>query len=400
MEIQNIFTKYLEQKTIFSNKEALSIKWVPEQLLHREEQLNAIASVLAPILKGEKTSNLFVYGKTGTGKTVVCNLVAKELEKTKNTLLINNNEQNNFKIKTIYLNCKMKRAADTEYRLLAALIKELGREVPFTGLPTEQVYHIFFETIEKERQTIILIIDEIDALVEKTGDGVLYNLTRINQELKNSRICIIGITNILGFIDSLDPRVRSSLSEEEIIFPPYNALQLQDILRQRAGLAFVAGALEQGVIEKCAALAAQEHGDARRALDLLRVSAELAERSNSTITIAHIDKAQEKIDIDRVVEIAKSQPKQSQLVLQAILLLDEKNKEIQTGDVFDIYHNLSSSSGLKPLTFRRVSDLIAEFDLFGIINTKIVSRGRYGRTRTISLALTEHVKKKLKNLLY
>lgn len=389
---ESIFNKFLETKSIFTNRDALTISFTPENIPHREKQMNDLGKILAPSLKGGKPSNVFLYGRPGTGKTLVSKFIGAELERV--------SQNNGHKIKVIYVNCKMKKTADTEYRLLVELSKELGKEIPFTGLPTYQVYNMFFDALEKNNQTIIIIVDEIDTLVEKTGDEILYNLTRINQELKNSKISIIGITNNLGFIESLDPRVKSSLGEEELIFPPYNALQLQDILRTRASLAFVPDSLDIGVIEKCAALAAQEHGDARRALDLLRVSGELAERNfEEKVSISHVDAAQEKIDVDRVLEIVKAQPKQSQLVLYSIAQLTEKNKEIQTGEVIDIYQKLCLEQGLKPLTQRRISDLIAELDLFGVINTKILSKGRYGRTRVISLNLTECVLKKLKNLL-
>ena len=389
---ENIFNKFLQTKPLFINRDALTISFTPDSIPHREKQISDLGRILFPALKGGRPSNVFLYGRPGTGKTLVSKFVGSELEKT--------GQNNGHKIKVLYINCKMKKQADTEYRLLAGLSKELGKEVPFTGLPTEQVYHTFFEVLEKSNQTTIIIIDEIDALIQKTGDEILYNLTRINQELKNSKISIIGITNNLSFIESLDPRVKSSLSEEELIFPPYNALQLQDILRTRASLTFANGSLEPGVIEKCAALAAQEHGDARRALDLLRVAGELAERNfEEKVLIKHVDIAQEKIDIDRVLEIVKAQPKQSQLVLYSIIQLAEKTKEIQTGEVIDIYQNLCIEHGLKSLTQRRVSDLIAELDLFGIITTKIISKGRYGRTRVISLNLSEGIMKKLKNLL-
>jgi len=391
--LENVFTKFLETKPIFVNREALTISFSPETIPHREKQINELGRILAPVLKGGRPSNVFIYGRPGTGKTLISRFVGSELEKISNL-----NGQN---IKVLYVNCKMKKIADTEYRLIAELSKELGKEVPFTGLPTDQVYRAFFESLEDKKQTIILIIDEIDALVQKTGDEILYNLTRINQSLKNSKLSLIGITNNLSFIESLDPRVKSSLSEEELIFPPYNALQLQDILKTRASIAFIPGTLEEGVIEKCAALAAQEHGDARRALDLLRVAGELAERnSEEKVIINHVDVAQEKIDLDRVIETVKTQPKQSQAVLYAIVQLAEKNNNIQTGEVFDVYQNICNQHGLKPLTQRRVSDLIAELDLFGIINTKIISKGRYGRTRIITLSLSDNVYKRLKNLLY
>jgi cell division control protein 6 len=389
----NLFEKFLQSKPIFENREALTISFSPENIPHREKQIDELGRILAPALKGGKPSNVFLYGRPGTGKTLVSKLVGSELEKI--------SKNNGHEIKVLYVNCKMKKVADTEYRLMAYLSNMLGKEVPFTGLPTDQVYKKFFETLEDKKQNIILIIDEIDALVEKTGDEILYNLTRINQDLKNSSISLIGITNTLGFVETLDPRIRSSLSEEELIFPPYNALQLQDILRGRAAVAFLPGCVEPGVVEKCAALAAQEHGDARRALDLLRVSGELAERgAEEKVTVKHVDTAQEKIDLDRILEIVKSQPKQSQAVLFTIIETSEKNKEVQSGDVYDLYQEVCKKHGLKILTARRVSDLIAELDLFGVINTKIISRGRYGRSRVISLGLAEPINNKLKKLLY
>lgn len=390
---ENIFEKFLQSKPIFNNREALTISFSPENIPHREKQINDLGRILAPALKGGKPSNVFLYGRPGTGKTLVSRLVGSELEKI--------GKNNNHNIKVLYVNCKMKRTADTEYRLMACLSSMLGKKVPFTGLPTDQIYKVFFETLEENKQTMILIIDEIDSLVEKTGDEILYNLTRINQELKNSRVSLIGITNNLGFVETLDPRIKSSLSEEELIFPPYNALQLQDILRGRSYVAFLPGVLEPGVVEKCAALAAQEHGDARRALDLLRVAGELAERNaEEKVTVKHVDNAQEKIDIDRIIEIVKAQPRQSQAVLYSIVELTEKNKEIQSGEVYDFYQEMCKKHGLRILTTRRVSDLIAELDLFGIINTKVISKGRYGRSRVISFGLVDSINNKLKKLLY
>ena len=390
MTLDNIFDKFLDNEAIFSNRSVLTVGFTPKNIPHRENEINELGRILAPSLKGDKPSNIFVYGRTGTGKSLVTRLVGDQLEKRS---LANGN-----KIKVVYLNCKMK-TADTEYRLLASLSKAFGVNVPFTGLPTDKVYEIFFDCIDSSKQSVIIIVDEIDALIQKNGDEILYNLTRINQDLKNASVTLIGITNDLGFIDSLDPRIKSCLSEEELIFPPYNAIQLQDILRNRSKQAFREQCLDSGVIEKCAALAAQEHGDARRALDLLRVAGELAERAgNEKVEILHVDSAEEKIDIDRTGELVKAQPKQSQAVLWSIIKIGKKNN-IETGDIIDKYHEVCRNNGIKPLTQRRISDLIAELNLFGIINTKVISKGRYGRTRVVSMNTSEHVYGKLMTLL-
>jgi len=392
--IQTIFQEFIKKKvSIFKDRNALTSDFTPETIPHREEQINTLASILAPSLRGAKPSNIFIYGMTGTGKTLVSKFVANELEKA------SKEAQNEVKI--IYINCKMKRVADTEYRLLAELSKSLGEEVPVTGLPTEWVYRTFFKALDSKEWVVIIILDEVDALVKKMGDDFLYNFTRINQDLKKAKVSIIGITNDLHFIDELDPRVKSSLGEEEILFPPYKATQLQDILKQRAELGFHPGVLSDEVIPKCAALAAQEHGDARRALDLLRVAGEIAERQNDPkVTEKHVDLALEKLEYDRVVESVKTLPKHTKILLLSIIKLeDDGRKNIQTGDVYNVYADLCKECSLHPLTQRRISDLISELDMMGIINAKVISFGRYGRTREIKLNISSRIKEKVEEIL-
>jgi cell division control protein 6 len=305
-------------------------------------------------------------------------------------------KEKGISLKVTYLNCKLKKIADTEYRLIAELARDFGKAIPPTGLPTDEVYNTFFNALDEKEQTVILVLDEIDQLVKKAGDEIIYNLTRINSELKKSQVSIIGISNDLMFSNNMDPRVKSSLSEEELIFPPYNAIQLQSILRERADRAFRPDALEEGVIQKCAAYAAREHGDARRALELLRVAGELAERSQaSTVGTSNIDQAEDKIEHDRVFEIVKTQPRQQQIVLYSILAIGSDKTQIFTGEVYEHYKTLCDKVNLRPLTQRRVSDVIQDLDMLGIINANVISKGRFGRTREISIAVHESLKPKL-----
>ncbi len=392
VEIKNFFENYLKKESIFVDKRTLMPSYMPEDILYREEQLQEVANILAPVLRMEKPSNLFIYGKTGTGKTISIKHIMVSMNKVA--------VQNNIPLKCIYLNCKLKRVADTEYRLIAQLIKELGQEIPSTGLPTDEVYNIFYKLLDREKKIVLLALDEIDQLTKKIGDEILYNLTRINVELQKSQICLVGISNNLVFTENLDPRIKSSLSEEELIFSPYNALQIQDILRKRAVIAFKEGILQPGVIEKCAAYSARDHGDARRAIDLLRIAGELAERSGSLLVeISHLDEAEKKIESDKVIDAATNQPKQFQSVLYAILSIGPQKKNFFTGEIYDVYKNLCKQTKLNTLTQRRVSDIIAEMDMLGIINAKIISKGRYGRTRDISLSVDENLVLKLKSVL-
>ena len=391
--LSNFFENYLTKNPLFINKKALQSNFTPENIPHRDEQIKQLASILAPALRLEKPSNIFCYGKSGTGKTCVTDYVTSQIYEL--------SKKKKIDLKICYLNCKLKKIADTEYRLIAELARNFNVEVPATGLPTEEVYKIFVKAIDtKGKKLLILILDEIDQLVSKVGDGVLYNLTRINSGLKNCELSIIGISNDLLFTDNLDPRIKSSLSEEELVFPPYNAIQLQDILRERSKIAFRPNVVEEGVIQKCAAYAAREHGDARRALELLRVAGELAERSNSEIIqIKHIDGAEEKIEKDTVLDVVRTQPKQSQVTLYSILKVCNNGKQMFTGDVYDFYKNICKDVGLKPLTQRRISDIIAELDMFGIINARVVSKGRYGRTKEISIGIPSSTMPKIEETL-
>ena len=392
-QLDKIFDSF-DRHSVFKDKHILQTSYSPEEIPHRDGQIKQIASILAPVLRGERTSNLFVYGKTGTGKTL-------SIQYVKDELLKRSERNTDFKLRIEYLNCKLRKVSDTEYRILAELIKKLGGEVPITGLPTEAVYSKFIEIVDKEKQLLVLVLDEIDQAVKKISDGFLYNLTRLNSELSKAQLCIVGISNDLTFLDHVDPRIRSSLSEEEIVFPPYNALQLQDILNKRAKGAFRENIIQDGVIAKCAAFAAREHGDARRALDLLRIAGELAERDGSSkILVSHIDEANNKIERDKILDVIKSEPKQFQLVLSSIIqLTDKKQEPIFTGDVYNLYEDLCKRRKCEILTQRRVSDIVQEFDMLGIINVKVISKGRGGRMREIKLAISKNIMEKAKEII-
>jgi cell division control protein 6 len=379
----DIFGKLLGCDGLFVNREAMRPTFMPEILPHRENEINNLASVLVPALRQETPSNVFIYGKTGTGKTAVAKFVGKELLKK--------GDETGKKVNFIYINCEV---VDTQYRLLQNIanhfIDEWSERIPFTGWPTDEVFAKLKTMIEKHGGVAVIILDEVDKL---KGDEALYNLSRINSDLVNSKVSIVGLSNDLKFTEFLDPRVKSSLGEENMIFPPYDAGELQDILNQRIEIALKKGCIDEDVVPLCSALAAQEHGDARRALDLLRMSAELAERGKSPrITKKHVRLAQNKIEIDRIIEVVRTLPTQSKLILLAILLQEQYNKKMETtgaittGEVYEIYKDLSKKTRTDRLTQRRVADLVSELDMLGVITARVISKGRYGRTRDIKMS--------------
>ena len=376
--IDNVFDSYLIGPKIFTNRDALRIDYIPERLPHREEHLKIVAGVLAPFLRGQRGSNLFVYGQTGTGKTAVVRFVLDRLQ--------SRSEEVGSTARTCYVNCRL---VGTEYRVLASLGRALGVDVPFTGLATTEVLSRFKESLSSRRILLIVALDEIDAFVKEYGDTLLYQLTRLNESLNYGRVSIVGISNDLRFKERLDPRVLSSLSEEEVVFKPYTALEIIDILRERASVAFHKGVLEDSALALCSAEAAREHGDARRALDLLRVAGEVAEREGSKqVKDIHVVMAQKRIETDRVSTVLRSMPLHSKLILcGAYLLSTVGGKGTMTGDIYEVYKELCTQSSTESLTQRRVSGLINELEVLGLLNTQLVNLGRYGRTKRINLGI-------------
>ncbi|MCI4368733.1 MAG: AAA family ATPase [Thermoplasmata archaeon] len=357
-------------------REILRESYIPSRLPHREHQIRQVAEVLAPALQGTLPSNLLIYGKIGTGKTAVVAQVRNDIQRRTDLSSL---------LTFVTVNCGN---IDTPYSLLQTIgnafaSKETDR-IP-TGWSLDRVQVAMRNLMDARGGMTILILDEIDRLVARSGDGVLYTLSQLNTELDKARMAIIGISNDLKFTNSLDARVRSRLNEEKILFPPYDATQLQDILRDRAREVFREGVIDAGVIERCAAYAALENGDARRALALLRLAAEMAERDRAKrITSDHVVKAKSRLEQDLIIDCCRTLPPHCKVLLYAILQAFERRRTgVLTGDVYDGYTRLSQRLGLQPLHARSISNYLSELESLGLIRATIVSRGRGGRTREI-----------------
>ena len=384
--LDEVFEKFTSNTQIFKDREVLRHDYLPERLPHREDQIRSLGQTVAPVLKSARCSNILLYGKTGTGKTAVTKYVLNHLEAKA--------KEFNSPVKVCFINCHL---AGTEYRVFARLCQSLGVSVPFTGLSVGEVFDRFRTGLDSSKIVFIIVLDEIDALVKTRGDSVLYELTRINGALSNSKISLVGVSNDLRLKEFLDPRVLSSLSEEEIVFGPYDAGELKNILFRRAQLAFCDNALSDGALSLCAALAGAEHGDARRALDLLRVAGEVAERKGVKVVVEeHVREAEKHIEHNRVVEALKNLTLHSKLVVLSLFQLNKSNvRRVITGEIYEVYGELCGELGVTPLTQRRVSTLVNELDAIGLLNAQVTSMGRYGRTKKIRLEVTRTLIKEI-----
>ncbi len=379
--IDKFYQNYLKGPKLFKNREALEPSFIPDVLPHRNSEIEKIAGITACALKGDVPPNFLCYGMTGTGKTATVRYISQKLA------------QHSTKPPWwVYINCTV---VSTPYRILAHIYNTIvGKEIiPSTGLPKDVILKKLLGLLDQYIKDSIcfLVLDEIDILIEKKGGNeILYNLTRLNESLDHCRTSVIGISNKLKFTEFLDARVNSNLEEEEpIVFKPYNANQLYDILKLRAEIAFKEGVIDDGVIKLCAGLAAKENGDARKALQLLRKAGEIAERNQTKkILENHVEKAQKDIDKDYIVEYIFSMPLQAKLTLTAIFLLSKNTKEhiITSGDIYEAHSELAQIiPNVKQLTHRRISDYINELALSGLITATTKSMGHYGRTKIVKL---------------
>lgn len=379
--LNNIFDNAVKGIQLIKNRKMLTIDYVPDKLFFREEETTTIAQTLSVALKGSRPSNLLLFGKPGTGKTAVVKNVIKKFKEKSASLGI--------EITVTFVNAKL---ANTAYKVLYEIAEEMSinkletrNQVYFTGLSLGEATNRILDFIKKRKLHVIFIIDEIDSLVDKNGDDILYNFTRANEQFLDSGfITLIGVSNSLTFKDKLDPRVRSSLSEEEIVFNPYKIIQLQKILKERVKLAFCENVVTDGAINLCAAIAGKDNGDARKAIDLLRVASEIAERDKvSQIDEKFIRLAQNKIEKDTNFEIVKNSTTHTKIVLLAIT----KSKNGNTGEVYEIYSKYCRSIDNEPLTQRRITQIISELDQLGLVSSNIVNQGRYGRSQKIRITI-------------
>ena len=367
-------------KSLIQNRDILHFTYIPETIQHRNSEQEKVTQSLLPILKQSRPSNLLVYGKPGTGKTLV---VRKVLSKIQERV-----EKSNFPIKLVYANSKEE---TTLYGLLVNLGSQLGlegKELPSTGLAISVVFKRILDMIEKNHTNAVFVVDEIDYLahlVSKTGKDILYQLTRANERLNHGSLTLVGISNDLTFKEYLDPRVISTLGEEEIVFTNYTVDQIKKILEERIYGAFLENAVEESALNLCAAMSGREHGDARRAIDLLRVAGEIAEREQAEqVNEGHIREAAQKIEENKEVTSLKSYPLHEKLLIIAVM----KTSGSSTGEIYSAYKDLCRSVRQKELTQRRITQMLSEIEMSGIISGRIVHQGIHGRTKKFKLTIS------------
>jgi cell division control protein 6 len=388
------FTDILSTKTVFLDRDVLSPHFLPEKILHREEEIKKIMKNLSPIFSNKKPKNIFIYGKTGTGKTSSIKYVIKELEKF------------NLNSKILYINCRI---YNTKYKILQKASADLINFYK-NGFPPNVLYEKIFEHVSKNKLHLILVLDEIDSV--KDINELIYTLTRTNDDLNSGSISFIGISNKIDFKRKLDQRSKSALIESEIVFPPYKAEQLREILLQRAQIGFRENCFDISSINLAAAIAASETGDARYALKLLLYAGEIAdERGDSSVRDFHVELARKTAEMDIVVETISTLPEHQQISLYAIAQLslngskyqklaeDEKNVFL-IGEVYEMYKTLCRKLNKEFRSMKWFKEYIRELNSLGLVTTMESGKGIRGHSTLVYLNYpSEKIKEAIKSII-
>jgi len=344
---------------IFADKELLRVSHLPEgdRIIGRDQELKKLANAIKDAQRGGTPNNVLIYGKTGTGKSLCSKYITRDLTQAA--------AENGVKVGVSYVDCFQESTETQTVRTIAQTLNDPTQTdvtVPHTGVSTSDYYRRLWEILDTRLDVGIVILDEIDKLED---DNVLMQLSRAVEagKVTDSTLGVIGISNKIRYKDSLNERVKSSLSERDFVFPPYDANQLREILKSRAD-AFREGVLNEDVIPKVAALAAKEHGDARKAIDILRYAGEIAQANGAEqVREKFVDHAREQAETDRFRELIRGSTPHSRYVLQAltILSLDNPNKEgFRTTTIYDLYEEICRQNGSESLSLRRVRDLLKE----------------------------------------
>ena len=374
-------------RTIIKNPNVLRHDYIPERILHRDKQQELVTQSLIPLYKKSIPPNLLVYGKPGTGKTLVIKKVLNQIQ--------NRVDKNSYRIKIVITNAKEQ---SNLYNVLVDLGRQLGLKpkktpddklwLPHTGLSISEVFNRILYIIEKNKINSVFVIDEIDhlaKLVDKTGKDILYSITRANLKLKNGSLSLIGISNDVRFKEELDPRVISTLSEEEFVFPAYQTNEIKEILEDRVPLAFEENTVTSGALNLCASMACREHGDARRAIKLLDVAGKIAElKQDRTITDEHIRLASQRTEIDKESQQLNAFSLHEKLLVITIM----KSPNISTGGIYSAYKSLCKLTHQNTLTQRRVTQMLNEIELSGLITGKMIHQGIHGNTKKFNLTVS------------
>ncbi len=366
---------FIREDPIFVNKELLEINHLPDEgrIVGRDEEIGQLANAVNPAIFGQSPSNVLIYGKTGTGKSLCAKYVSGRLIQTA--------EEEGITAAYAYVDCAQDSTETQAVQTIASALNDpdlTDINIPDKGISTATYYKRLWKILDMRYDVVLVILDEIDKL---DNDDILMQLSRAGEagKLTECKVGVIGISNKIKYKDRMDERVKSSLCEREFVFPPYDAQQLGNIMQARSD-AFREGVLDDSVIPRAAALAAREHGDARKAIDILRYAGEIAQSTDAnTVREEFVVQARQRAETDRFRELIRGSTPHSRYVLQALTVLSlnehTDDEAFRTTRIYELYQQVCRQEGSESLSLRRVRDLLKEHAFLDVIEQSRYSGG-------------------------
>jgi len=355
----------------------------------RNEEIREIIRHFSPMFQDGHPVHLSLLGKTGTGKTITMLYLLHELQK------LARERQVPFRQFHLDLCCPA-----PCFRALNNLACLMGASKYYKrGISLDDLMSAMELRLRGVRGYLVVFIDEADNVRTDADSFYKFLVKRLPQRIEGKLILVFA-SNRLGWADNLDPRIKSCLKMQELIFNPYDADSLTKILQIRVNKALRPHTVNEGVVAKIAAYSSRNHGDARKAVDLLTRAAHLAEKRGSRITLDCVDLANNEIERDKYIAMIRTSPKHLQAALYATLMgRQRRTKAIHTGDAYLLYEQFCRTGGLLPLTQRAFTDLLNELDMYGFIRARTVSRGRYGRSKEIIVSVSPSIGDQIEKLI-
>ena len=358
---------------IFERRELVTIDHLPteDRIVGRDEQIETVANEVAPVVSGAPPNSVMIYGKTGSGKSLVAKHVVK---RSKQEAARRGNS-----LATAYINCSQAKGNADVLQQIGSQINEpeSGVSFPERGLSPNEYYNRIWTALDAQHDSALLILDEVDRLKD---DEILMILSRARETGSvDTPIGVIAISNKISYREQMSERTKSSFGHNYRVFDPYDATQLQSILNNRKD-AFREGVLEEGVIAKAAALGAREHGDARKAMRLLRYAGDYARNTNAEMVQEnHLTEVRASAEAERLRDLISGLPDHTRYILTGLAAIAADNPEqdwFRTTQVIDAYQRVCNQEGTESLTKDRVRQLLSELAFLEVTEYRSNHGGR------------------------
>lgn len=384
-----------KEKTLVINPDYLDDEKLPEdertavlkEIFNRnirEKQLSRIISHLSPILDGVHPPSALVYGPTGSGKTVSLIHVLSTFTRVA--------ERHNVTFQYRYIDLTSPKTFFGALNEVAIGLDDSHRKYR-KGIPIEYMQRKIISALAAYKGFLVLLIDEADNIAPNP-DAFLTYLAKTLPRKVSCRIILILLTNRLDWEKTLDPRILSFLKKTDIIFEPYHALDLYEILNLRAEKALLMDRVDHAALKKVAAYASRETGDARKAVELFSKAVRVAEETTGCLREEEVDIAEHHLEVDKSIELINALAVQQRLALQACYVTFKRGEaKISSGQAYEVYTTICDNQKYRGLSQRRFCDMLSFLDLYGLIDARIISMGRYGKTREIRSSLPPEIVK-------